>query len=90
MDVLALVGLLVCYLVQRRIRPWPVAIPVSIALTLAAWLLTAFGLSLISPHPLLPAGLPGYSRGIALAIIIALFVAGVRYFLAQRGKETKP
>jgi hydrogenase-4 membrane subunit HyfE len=88
MDVLAIVGLLVCYVVQRRIRNWRVAVPTSVFVTLVAWVLVALALFQISPHPLLPAGLSGYALAIAVAVAIALFVAAIRYFIARRRGET--
>ena len=90
MDILAVVGLIVCYVVQRHIRPLSIALPASIVVTLVSWVLVAFALSQVSPHPLVPAGAFGYAITVGLAVAIAFFVAAARYFVARRRKGAQP
>ena len=90
MDVLAVVGLILCYVVQRQIRPLSIALPASIVVTLVSWVLVAFALSQVSPHPLVPAGAFGYAITVGLAVAIAFFVAAARYFVARRRKGAQP
>jgi len=83
MDLLAIIGILVCCVVQPRIHRTWISVTVSVVVVLATWILVVFALSQVFPHPLVPAGSLGYSLAVALAIAIALVVAAIRYMVAR-------
>ena len=81
MEILILVGLVVCYIVQRQVQAFWLSIALSTALAFAAWVVLAFAFSFIAVHPMVPSGRYALLVMLLACVVTAFVVAGLRWLL---------